>query len=300
MEKGEFCRNLIQLTSTEPSSLSLIKIISAIFQLPTIFELREEILTYFGLPIFSKLSEAKLKYEVELCQDPRLLEAVENISKSLNDPSLQLQAEFILNFVKIILNSSNLEFVEAAVKFVTLLLAQPSFRRFIKPLLEDILFGSLIKYKGVNPDILQDFEAVFYFSIEEVSGVYYESYEDYVAAHYLKVRSLQTKLFEFPELQSLAKASQSTFSSYGTIIQNIGAMNSPQLHQILLQMGLNGYSKELPGNILIDAIASSLVLRQNVHHNQSTASIFPTEVKKAARKTHFNTFLDQFIFENNN
>lgn len=286
VEKGEFCRNLIQLTSTEPSSLSLIKIISAIFRLPTIFQLREEILTYFGLPIFSKLSEAKLKYEVELCQDPRLLEAVENISKSLGDSAaLQLQADCFSNFVKIILNSPDLEFVEEAVKFVTLLLAQPSCRRFIKPLLEDILFGSLIKYKGVNPDILQDFENVIYFPIEEVSGVYYESYEDYVSAHYSKVRSLQTKLFNFPELQVLAKASQNSFISCGNIIQNIGSMNVSQLHQVLLQMGFNGYSTELPANILIDAIASSLVLRQNVH--QGTTSIFPTEVKSEIQNSFF-------------
>lgn len=295
MEKGEFCRNLIQLTSTEPSSLSFIKIVSAIFQLPTIFQLREEILTYFGLPIFAKLSEAKLKYEVELCQEPRLLEAVENISKSLGDSAaLQLQAECFSNFVKIILNTSDLEFVEEAIKFVTLLLAQPSCRRFIKPLLEDILFGSLIKYKGVNPDILHDFDNVIYFPIEEVSGVYYESYEDYVSAHYLKVRSLQTKLFNFPELQVLAKASQSSFISYGNIIQNIGCMNVSQLHQVLLEMGFNGYSTELPANILIDAIASGLVLRQNIH--QGTTSIFPTEVKSQIQNSFFNNFVDESVF----
>lgn len=274
-DKNDFCQHLIKLTLVEPS-ISLLRIMSSLFQFPTNFVLREEILSYFGLPVFIKLSEAKFKYEVELCQDPRLLEAVENISKNLSDSSLHLQAEFSLKFALAILNSSDLEFIEEAIKFVTLLLSQPSCRRFLKPLLEDILFGSIIKFKGVNQETLQDFENVLYFPIDEVSGVYYESYEEYVASHFSKVRTLQTKLLNVPELGAFAKSSQSSFISYGNISQAIGNLDVKLIQQILLQIGIDGYSRELPKNVLIDAIASHLVLRPNTQSN--VFSIFPTEV----------------------
>jgi hypothetical protein len=248
--------------------------------------LREEFLVYFGLPMFSKLSEAKLQYEVENCQDSRLLEAVENIKKSMDnsDSSLQLQTKFFSKFVQIILNSFDLEYVEEAIKFITILLAQPSCRRFIRPLLEDTLFGSVIKYKNIQQDILQDFENVFYFPIDEVCGVYYEYYEDFVVSHFLKVRSLQTKLFSFPGFELISRASQNTFMSYGNILQSISALNTSQLNQILFQIGIDGYSQELADNILIDAIASHLFLRQNVHVHLSSASIYPTEVNDKNRQ----------------
>ena len=274
-DKNDFCQQLIKLTLAEPS-ISLLKIMSSLFQFPTNFQLREEIVSYFGLPAFVKLSETKLKYEVELCQDPRLLEAVENISNNLSDSPLKLQTEFPLKFALAILNSSDLEFIEEAVKFVTLLLSQPSCRRFLKPLLEDILFGSIMKFKGVNQEVFQDFENVFYFPIDEVSGVYYESYEEYVALHFSKVRTLQEKLLNIPELGAFAKSSQSSFISYGNIAQAIGNLNVELIQQILLQIGIDGYSRDLPKNVLIDAIASQLVLRPNTQSN--VFSIFPTEV----------------------
>ena len=276
-DKSEFCKYLIHLTSTSPS-VSLIKILSSILNLSSNYQLRDELTAYFGLPIFTKLSEVKLNYEIELCQDPRLLEAVRNISKSLDNPLVSLQAGFAKIFLQNILNSSDMCFVEEAIKFVTLLLAQPSCRRFLKPLLEDILFASVIKYKGVNQEILLDFESIFYFPIDEISGVYYESREEYVAAHFSKVRSLQIKLFgHFPGLELLAKASQNSFIAYGNIIQIIGNFDAAQICQILFQIGLDGFSRELSSNVLIDAIASHLLLR--AHQNFDSSSIFPTEVK---------------------
>ena len=274
-ETSGFCRHLIKLILAEPSA-SLIRILSATFQFPTSFQLREEILMYFGLPAFVKLSNAKLKYEIELCQDPRLLEAVKNISNNLSDSSLHLQAEFLLQFLLIILNSTDIQFIDEAIKLVTVLLAQPSCRKFLKPLLEDILFGSIIKYKGLNQDILQDFENVLYFPINEVTGVYYESYEEYVASHFAKVKSLQSKLMNSSEPNLLAKTSHSNFFTYGSITQAIEPLQLDHIHEILLQIGINGYSRDLPKNILIDAIASYLVLRPNIR--LTSFSIFPTEV----------------------
>lgn len=276
-DKEEFSLKLIQKASLD-NSVDSIKVLISIFKLPANFQLREEVMSFFGFPLFANLSDIKVKHEVELCQDSRLLEAVKNISNSISeDLNLRLQSEFFFKFINQVLNSSHIEFIQEALKFITLLLAQPSCRRFVKPLLEDVLFGSIIKYKGVDQFILQDFEEVFYFSIDEVSGVYFEAFEEYAASHFSKVRDLQSKLLNFPELEGFAKSSQKCFLSYEGITQAIAYLSVNNLHSIIFHLGIDGYSRELPNNVLIDYIAGNLVLRPNFSSNH--ASIFPTEVK---------------------
>ena len=276
-----FCRALFQSASNEPSKEAL-KLIYQILQIKTSLKLREEALEYFGLPIFTKLSEIRLKQEIESCQDSRLEEAVSNISSSLNDEKnfiLNVKSKYFNNFIENILNSSNLEYIEVSVELIILLLLQPSCRRFVKPLLEDKLFLSFIKLKLANYNLISELEDAFFFPIDEISGVYYESQEEFISAHFSKIRNFQTKLFEFDELSLISKHPLNSFNNFQNICNSLNQLSDKHLEKLLFIIGCAGFAKDTPRHVLIDAIASNLFLR-----NPSTETIFsvyPTEVIQA-------------------
>lgn len=245
------------------------------------FKLREEVMGYFGLPIFTELSEKKLKHETEACQEPRLEEAVANISSSLIDESnsfLKVQANFFKDFIDIFFESNDPEYIESSLELIILLLLQPSCRRFVKPLLEDLLFPSLVKFKiQNNSKLLAEFENVFFFPINELSGVYYESFTEYISAHFSKIRNFQSKLLESNNIFPITGLPLNSFTDYQQISNSLIQLSNDQLVSVLSTMGCAGFKKETPREVLIDSICSNLVLRK-ANFNESF-SVFPTEVK---------------------
>ena len=243
------------------------------------FKLREKVLGYFGLPIFTKLSEKKLKHEIEFCQDPRLEEAVTNISLSLKNESnvvLKVQADFFHKFIIKVLTSDNLEFIKSSLELVILLLLQPSCRRFIKPLLEDVLFPSLIKLKISNSNLMKEFENVFFFPMDERFGVHYETYEEYISSHFSKVRYFQSKVLESNLELPIKDLPLSSFGNYFQISSSLMQLSNENLTTVLAIFGNSGFKKETPRECLIDSIASTLVLRES--NFKESFTVFPTEV----------------------
>ena len=242
--------------------------------------LKEEILSYFGLPIFIKLSETRLQYEINLCQDKRLAKAVSNIIDSLGngdkDEPVRFQAECPTLFIKSVISSTDMEFTTMGIKLIILLLLQPSCRRFVKPFLEDNLFISHVKTKISDLKLLHELETAFFYPIDEFSGVYFNSHEEYIYSHFSKIRTLQAKILDHQELTSLSRMALSTFSSYDKIYQAIIILSPELLKLILVNMGCAGFPMDLSNSVLLDAIAGSLVLRQPLKFD--SISTFPTEV----------------------
>lgn len=255
------------------------------FQIHANTALKDELMSYFGLPIFTSLSETKLNYEVELCNDKRLSEAIQNVSERMKtDADLALQADFFSKFVYCILSSKDSECFECAMKILTILLLQPSSRRFTKPVLEDRLFISIIKQKWDQQLNISDLENVFYSPIDEVSGIFYEQKEEYVAAHFQKIRNLQMKLLNYSELASFSEIPLSSFKSIEQFLPALCQFSPDNLKVILSHMGIAGYPTDIPVPILVDCISSSLVLRSPMSNDNLCA--YPTEVP-----LHFHHFI---------
>lgn len=276
----KFCQFLFTSALTQPST-NFIRLIYQVLQMKIDLKFRDEVLGYFGISIFTKLSETKLKHEIESCQDPRLHEAVSNISSALNDEKnliLKVQAQFFDNFIYTVVSSNDVEYIESSLELIVLLLLQPSCRRFIKPYLEDKLFPSLIKLKIHNLNLFSEFENVFFFPIDEISGVYYESHEDYISSHFSKIRDFQSKLLESNDLSLIATLPLNYFIDYQQIYNVSSKLSDKQLIAILCTLGCAGFEMETPREVLIDAISSNLVLRKSFL--SQSFSVFPTEVNK--------------------
>lgn len=272
----DFCKVLVQATIKDPTS-SIMKINYQMFQIHSNNSLKDEYMSYFGLPIFTTLSDTKLNYEIEICQDPRLAEAVSNVSSQLNkDEHLSLQAQLFPNLISRIVFSDDAEFVETGVKIVIVLLLQPSTRRFVRPFVEDSLFLSIIKQKWVNNGFISDIEDAFYFPMDEINGFFYEKEEDYVAGHFLKIRTLQSKLLKNLDFAALSQMPLGSFVSIEQISPVIAQFSKQNLSAIIELMGVSGYPQDIHPSVLIDAIASSLVLR-SIKVNKNVCA-FPTEV----------------------
>ena len=83
----EFVKSLVK-EIIQNDSFVAVQVMHSSFLMHQNLILKEEIQNFFGLPIFVKLSEARLANEVEICEDSRLADAVLNISttiKSGND-----------------------------------------------------------------------------------------------------------------------------------------------------------------------------------------------------------------------
>ncbi len=278
----EFCKSLFTAFSSTPSTSS-IRVIYHALHIQTNFNLKEEILSYFGLPIFVKLSESRLKHEIETSHDERLKQAVLNISSALsngNDLRLKIQAGAFQKLVDSLLVANDEQFIKSGLELTILLLLQPSCRRFIKPFLEDILFVSVIKVKFHDMKLIQELENVYYFPIDEQNGVSFGSQEEYVSAHFTIIRSLQFKLLEYHECSHFTQIPSSVFDSREQIYQALISSSQDGLHLILSRMGCAGYSKDLSRDILLNAIIESLVLRNPL--KIESIPIFPTEVRMCA------------------
>lgn len=277
VDPAKFCQVLFQTALNETTEDS-IKLIFQTLLLGISFKLKEEISGYFSLPIFTKLSVPRLKFEIESCQDIKLEEAVVNISAMLNEENnivLKLQAEFFNRFIDIVLKSNDSEYIGESLRLIALLLLQPSFRRFIKPLLEDRLFLSSIKFAYSGTDLIRELESIFFYPIDELSGVNFESSEDYISAQYAKIRNIQEILLEFDELSSIAKLPLNAFNNYQQISSSINQLTDLQIGTVLSSMGSSGYPEGTPREVLIDSIASGLLLRTS---STEHFSVFPTEV----------------------
>ena len=273
-----FVKALFETIIKEPSA-SLIKIIHATFLIQNNFLIKEEVQAYFGLPIFANLSEARLLHEIDLCQDQRLGEAVSNVSSALNignDPLIIGHKSFFFNFIELVKVSIDVEFVEASLELLTLLLLQPSCRRFVKPLMEDSLFLSFIKSKMTNNIFIDELESVFYYPIDEISGVSFNSPEEYTFTHFSKIRSLQAKILDIPELSPLARMPLNYFTASSRIFQCLIQLPSDSLRLILLKMGCAGFPQNFSNEVLIDAITMTLLLRSI--NSTDDCCVFPTEV----------------------
>lgn len=278
-DPSKFCQVLFHSALNEPSIL-FIKLVYQVLQMKIDFNFRDEVLGYFGIPIFTKLSQTRLKYEIESCHDPRLEEAVANISSSLNDKNnliLKDQADYFNSFIESVLSSNDPEYIQSSLELIILLLLQPSCRRFIKPVLEDKLFPSVIKFKIQNLTLLSEFESVFFFPIDEVSGIYYESLEEHVSAHFTKICKFQSKLLDSKDIFSINTLPLNSFTDYQQICNSLSQLSHKQLVSILFTMGCASFVMETPREILIDSIASNLVLRKTP--SKESFSVFPTEVK---------------------
>lgn len=279
----EFVKSLVQ-DIIQNDSFAAVQVMHSTFLMHRNLILKEEIQNYFGLPIFVKLSEARLASELEICEDSRLAEAVLNISTSIkngNDLLLSEQADFFSTFIHKLLNSNSIseEFIHGSVKLIIILLLQPSCRRFVKPFLEDVLFISCIKTKVTNQALLNELMEVFYYPIDESTGIYYESYEEYVTDHSKKIRSIQSKLLGNTELIPIVgNCFNFIYAAPERIYQVIQQVPSHLLNEILFLMGFDGFSRELDDSILVDAIVSNLIFRGS-NLNRSIAN-FPTEVTK--------------------
>ena len=278
----EFVKSLVK-EIIQNDSFVAVQVMHSSFLMHQNLILKEEIQNFFGLPIFVKLSEARLANEVEICEDSRLADAVLNIStiiKSGNDILLSEQADFFFTFVHKLLNSNSIneEFIHSSIKLIIILLLQPSCRRFVKPFLEDVLFISCIKIKVNNQALINELMEVFYYPINESTGIYYESPEEYVNDHSKKIRSIQSKLLGNPELIPIVRnCFNFIYTAPEKINQVIQQVPSHLLLEILLTMGFNGFSRELDDSVLVDAIVSNLIFRSS--NLCKRIANFPTEVK---------------------
>lgn len=275
----EFCKSLFSTLMTSPSS-SILRIIYSALHIQKNYALKEEIISYFGLPIFTQLSDMRKFHEFEISLDERLKQAVSNISsimmKSNNDSNLKLQSELFPKILDYLIISDDRDFIEIGLKLLIILLLQPSCRKFCRPLIADTLFLSVMKSKLGNLNLLQELYTVFFYPINEVNGVQFESHEEYVAAHFSKIRSLQSKFHGNPSITSLSKLSSINFNSREKIYLCLSTLSPECLNDILSIMGCSSYSKDLAREILVDSIIDNLVLRQLFTNENISA--FPTEV----------------------
>lgn len=274
----EFCQSIFHSALNDCSPL-ILKIIYQMFQIHSNFALNDELMSFFGLPVFVTLSESRLNYEIHSCQDQRLSEALKNVSNELKtDKTLHFRSQFFFKFVEIVLKSKDIEIVDFAIKIFLILLHQPSSRRFIKPILEDTLAISILKQKWFDQLNIGRLEDSFYFPIDEMSGIYYENNDEYIDVQFKTIRNLQAKLLNNSELDAFTNIPLNSFCSIENIMNTLCNISCVNLKLILSNMGVAGYSNDVNTSVLIDHISSSLLLRSNI--SSECISAYPTEVKQ--------------------
>lgn len=275
------------------NSLSALKITASSFLMHQNSSLRSHFQEYFGLPIFTNLSQIRLSHEIENSDDKRLQEAVLNISTLIkNDPLglISKQANWLKDFVRQVLDSSDPFFINDSIKFFCILLLQPSCRRFVRSFMEDTLFISTIKTKHCNSSTLTEFDSIYFYNFNEVLGVNFASADQMISEHSLRLKLFQSRLLDEPELNAFSQLSYLDLMRPHIMASLLASHSIYQLGLVLNALGNASFEvSKLDSQIAIDYIVSSLVLRP--FHTASISTVYPTEVTIS-----FHSIFQIFIF----
>lgn len=237
--------------------------------------LRDEIQSYFTVPVFAKLSESRLLIEAELCQDSRLVQAVKLI-KFDKDTLLTKKTTFLYDLINCLVVSKDEIFITESIKLISSLLSQPSFRRFVKPLLQDTLFLSQIKSKCTDINIYSELEYIFFYPINEVSGVFFENRDEYIKHHFIKLKNYRENTLKFAELDLFSYMPEECFLDSFKFKAIISQLSKVQLRLILSAMGCANFSDTLTESVMIEYILLEHIIR--VDYFKEHKNVLPTEV----------------------
>jgi len=260
------------LTTSDPA---YVRLSCAILKVHSNCGLREEFQSYFSLPIFANISDTRLSMEIELFEDHRLSIAVDSI-KTGSDIAIQKKASFFWKFLANIFSSTDNCLLLEYMQFINLLLLQPSLRRFIKPALEDVLFIARMKSKCLDMAVISELEYIFFYPINEITGVYFESEEEFVKNHFMKLNSYKKSLIEIHDLDAISNVSEDFILTPGKLSMLLSQFSHEQLRIILSAMGCANFPETLEKHFLIESISLEFCLRS--HYFKKYISSFPDEV----------------------
>ena len=237
-----FSSELISNLLSKPSA-ELIQLLSASLTLHSNKSLYIEVGEYFGMPLLKQLSEVRLSYEI--ANNDKLSEFVSVQSRS--EDFLQ-KSSFLPSLVKALLPRPELH--PHFLNLVTVLLLQPSLRRFVKPFLEDSLVLQQFHF-----DSLTELDRIWHYPINEFTGVYFESPEEHFQSRFAFIQQFHSELLKSGRMSGLAKLSTIELV---TCALHLRSLTVDELTFILNLLHCGNFPKDMSKESYIQAVVSLL------------------------------------------
>jgi hypothetical protein len=241
-DSRKFATDLTSKILLEPSD-EFIQMLTASLTLHSNKSLYSEMSEYFGMPLLKQLSHYRLAYEIAKNEHTSVFASLENNSANFLEKSF-----FVPRLIDALLPKYELH--SHFLNLIVVILLQPNMRRFFKPYLEDSLILHQFNFANI-PEI----DRICHYSINEFTGVYFESLEEHFQSRYAFLQGFHADLLKSGKFLELAKISTIELANCHSHLER---MDMEDLSSILNLLHCGNFPLNLSKKDKIQAITSFL------------------------------------------